>query len=106
MRPLNNNNPFLRKADTVTLKDSIQDMLKAYRLNSKLSEIQLVNSWEKIMGRAIFLKTQEIYVRNRKLYVRLSSAPLKHELSMARSKVLGLINSEMGELVVEDVIFL
>ncbi|WP_083470276.1 DUF721 domain-containing protein [Rufibacter tibetensis] len=106
LRPLNPRNPFMRKADTISLKDSIDAMLKAYKLNGKLSEVKLVSSWEKIMGKAISMKTQEVFVRNRKLYVRLTSAPLKHELNMARGKVMALINIEMGEQVVDDVIFL
>lgn len=96
----------MRRADTVSLKDSIEAMLKAYKLNGKLNEVQLVSSWEKIMGKAIALKTQEVFVRNRKLYVRLSSAPLKHELNMAKTKVISLINTDMGEQVIEDVVFL
>ncbi|RNI26966.1 DUF721 domain-containing protein [Rufibacter latericius] len=106
LRPLNPRSPFMRKADTISLKDSIDAMLKAYKLNGKLSEVQLVSSWEKIMGKAISMKTQEVFVRNRKLYVRLTSAPLKHELNMAKGKVMTLINLEMGEQVVDDVIFL
>ncbi|MFC6996589.1 DUF721 domain-containing protein [Rufibacter roseus] len=106
LRPLNPRSPFMRKADTISLKDSIESMLKAYKLNGKLSEVQLVSSWEKIMGKAIALKTQEVFVRNRKLFVRLTSAPLKHELNMAKAKVVSLINSEMGEQVIDEVVFL
>ena len=96
----------MRKADTISLKDSIEAMLRAYKLNGKLSEVQLVGSWEKIMGKAISMKTQEVFVRNRKLFVRLTSAPLKHELNMAKAKVLTLINAEVGESVIDDVVFL
>ncbi|WP_225986505.1 DUF721 domain-containing protein [Rufibacter sp. LB8] len=106
LRPLNPRSPFMRKADTISLKDSIDAMLKAYKLNGKINEVQLVASWEKIMGKAISLKTQEVFVRNRKLFVRLSSAPLKHELNMAKTKVITLINSEMGQEVIDDVVFL
>ncbi|WP_197464110.1 DUF721 domain-containing protein [Rufibacter sp. DG15C] len=106
LRPLNPRSPFMRKADTISLKDSIEAMLRAYKLNGKLSEVQLVASWEKIMGRAISMKTQEVFVRNRKLFVRLTSAPLKHELNMAKAKVLTLINAEVGESVIDDVVFL
>jgi len=106
LRPLHPRTPFMRKADTISLKDSITAMLKAYKLNGKLSEVQLVGSWEKIMGKAIALKTQEVFVRNRKLYVRLNSAPLKHELNMAKSKVVTMINAEMGDSVIDEVIFL
>ncbi|HLK97507.1 MAG TPA: DUF721 domain-containing protein [Hymenobacter sp.] len=95
-----------RKADIVPLKDSIKALLKAYRLQGKLNEVTVVASWEKIMGKAVALKTQEVYVSNGKLFVRLSSAPLKHELVMAKTRVLDMINTEVGEVVIKEVIFL
>jgi predicted nucleic acid-binding Zn ribbon protein len=95
-----------RKADIVPLKDSIKALLKAYRLQGKLNEVIVVASWEKIMGKAVALKTQEVYVSNGKLFVRLNSAPLKHELVMAKTRVLEMINTEVGELVIKEVIFL
>ena len=58
-----------RKADIVPLKDSIKALLKAYRLQGKLNEVTVVASWEKIMGKAVALKTQEVYVSNGKLFV-------------------------------------
>lgn len=95
-----------RQADIVPLKDGIKALLKAYRLQGKLNEVFVVSSWERIMGKAVALKTQEIYISNGKLFVRLSSAPLKHELVMAKTRVMELINDEVGETVIKEVIFL
>lgn len=81
-------------------------MLKAYRLQGKLNETMVVSSWERIMGKAVALKTQEVYISQGKLFVRLSSAPLKHELVMAKTRVLDLINAEVGEQVIKEVVFL
>jgi predicted nucleic acid-binding Zn ribbon protein len=95
-----------RKADIQPLKDGIKALLKAYRLQGKMNEVFIVSSWEKIMGKAIALKTQELYFRDHKLFVRLTSAPLKHELNMSKGKVIALINAEVGETVIEEVVFL
>ncbi|MCC9138506.1 DUF721 domain-containing protein [Pontibacter silvestris] len=95
-----------RKADTQPIGESIKALLQAYRLDGKLSEINLVQSWEKIMGKPIAMKTKELYFRDHKLFVRLTSAPLKHELNMSKSKVIELLNRESGADVVKDVIFL
>ncbi|GGF02828.1 DUF721 domain-containing protein [Hymenobacter cavernae] len=95
-----------RRADIVPLKDGITALLKAYRLQGKLNEVTVVSSWERIMGKAVALKTQEVYVSNHKLFVRLSSAPLKHELVMAKTRVVEIINAEIGEQVIQEVIFL
>ena len=43
---------------------------------------------------------------NSKLFVRLTSAPLKHELVMAKTRVMELINAEVGETVIKEVVFL
>ncbi|UYZ58400.1 DUF721 domain-containing protein [Hymenobacter latericus] len=101
-----NASEFSRKADVVPLKEGIQALLKAYRLQGKMNEVYVVASWERIMGRAVALKTQEVYFRNNKLFVRLTSAPLKHELFMAKTRVAEIINSEVGEDIVHEVVFL
>ncbi|MDF7812425.1 DUF721 domain-containing protein [Hymenobacter sp. YC55] len=95
-----------RQGDIVSLKDSIKSLLKAYRLQGKLNEVTVVASWERVMGKAVALKTKEVYVSNGKLFVRLTSAPLKHELVMAKTRVMELINSEVGEAVIKEVVFL
>ncbi|SNR49588.1 Protein of unknown function [Hymenobacter mucosus] len=101
--PLSENS---RQSDIVPLKDGIKSLLRAYRLQGKLNEVVVVASWEKVMGKAVALKTQEVYVSNSKLFVRLSSAPLKHELVMAKTRVLEIINAEVGEEVIKEVVFL
>lgn len=95
-----------RRADMQPIGESLKALMKAYRLDGKLSEVNIVQSWERIMGKPIALKTQELYFRDHKLFVRLTSAPLKHELNMSKSKVLELLSREAGEGVVTDVVFL
>ncbi|MFD2513961.1 DUF721 domain-containing protein [Pontibacter locisalis] len=95
-----------RKADIQPIGDSLKALMKAYRLDGKLGEVQLVQNWEKIMGKPIAMKTQQLYFKDGKLFVRLTSAPLKHELNMSKSKVIELLNIEAGSDVVKDVIFL
>ncbi|MBC5774549.1 DUF721 domain-containing protein [Pontibacter sp. KCTC 32443] len=95
-----------RKAGTQTIGESIKGLLQAYRLEGKLNEVNLVQRWEEIMGKPIALKTQELYFRDSKLFVRLTSAPLKHELNMSKSKVVELLNRAAGHEVVKEVVFL
>ncbi len=95
-----------RRADIQPIGDSLKALMKAYRLDGKLGEVQLVQNWEKIMGKPIAMKTQQLYFKDGKLFVRLTSAPLKHELNMSKSKVIELLNTEAGSDVVKDVVFL
>lgn len=95
-----------RKAATVTLKEAIDQLLNAYQLRGKFNETYLVAHWEKIMGKAIANRTSKVYVADRKLYLYITSAPLRNELMMAKSKIIELINKEVGESVVDDVVFM
>ena len=95
-----------RKADIQPLKDSLQALVHAYKMQGKLNEVTITESWEKIMGRAIAIKTQQLFFRDGKLFVRLTSAPLKHELTMAKTKVIELINAEVGMKAIKEVVFL
>ena len=95
-----------RSGDIIALKEGLESLVRIYRLKGKLNEVTVVSSWERVMGKAVALKTQEVYVNKGRLFVRLSSAPLKHELLMAKTRVAELINAEVGETVVKEVIFL
>lgn len=95
-----------RSGDIIPLKEGIEALVRAYRLRGKLNEVTVVSSWEKIMGKAVALKTKEVYVNQGRLFVRLTSAPLKHELVMAKTQVAELINKEVGEAVIKEVVFL
>lgn len=95
-----------RKAEISPLKDAIDEMLKAYKINGKINETKVLESWEKLMGRTIAARTTDLKFRYKKLYVTLNSAPLRQELAMSKSKLIELLNKDFSEKVVEDVIFL
>lgn len=95
-----------RKPGTSTLKEAIGDLLNTYQLRGKFNETYLVTHWEKLMGNCIASRTTRIFINNKKLYLQIDSAPLKNELVMAKSKMIELLNREIGEIVVDEVIFM
>ncbi|MCS6823215.1 MAG: DUF721 domain-containing protein [Cytophagaceae bacterium] len=101
------NSPFnKRRAEVSPLKEAIDEMLKAYKISNKYRETQLIQSWKDIMGQAIANRTNKLYIKKRKLYVELTSAPLRMELSMGKEKLLQVLNKSFDEPVIDDVIFI
>ena len=98
--------PTARRGEVIALKEGLEALVRAYRLGGKLNEVTVVASWERVMGKAVALKTKDVYISKGKLFVRLTSAPLKHELVMAKTRVLEIINAEAGSEVVSEVVFL
>lgn len=95
-----------RQADTSPLGDVIKDFLDTYKLQRKYKETYLISSWEKIVGGPIASRTTQIYIQNKKMYVKISSAPLKNELLMSKTKILGLIEDALKEKIIDDLVFL
>ncbi|MEM6841182.1 MAG: DUF721 domain-containing protein [Bacteroidota bacterium] len=100
------NNLRGRTAEVSTVGEALHQLLDTYQLKAKYEQTQLIESWGRLMGHPIARRTDKIYVSNRILYVKLSSAPLKQELNMSRSKILALFLQEFGEAIVDDVVFL
>src|SRR5690554_2801590 len=95
-----------RKKDISPLKDVFEELLKAYALQDRFNERKVISSWGEIMGNTVAKRTSELSVKDKKLYVKLSSGPIKKELMMNKSKVLQLIAEKFGPNTIEDILFL
>jgi len=95
-----------RRDNQHTLKEVIDQMLKAYRLDKKFVEAEIRSVWEKIMEPAIVKRTSNIRLQNKRLYIAVTSDPLREELIYLREKIKKRINTEVGKVVVEEVFVL
>lgn len=87
-----------------TLKEAIEQLLKAYKLDSKLAERKLIASWQQVMGAMIAKHTTDLYIKHKQLFVTLDSAALRNELALAKTKIVKLLNDEVGSEVITEVI--
>lgn len=74
------------------------------KLERKLDEIGLLNSWEETVGKAISVKTSRIYIKNKVLYVHLSSSVVRNELLMLRKAIVDKLNEKVGKKVITDLV--
>lgn len=81
-------------------------MLKTYRLKDKFDERLLIQAWPEIMGQTVAKRTSGIFIKDKKLFVRISSGPVKNEINMNRSKVMALIEDKFGKGVVDELVIL
>ena len=94
-----------RKAGIQSIKEGVKQLLEAYKIEEKYNETHLIKSWEAIMGKPIASRTKKIFIINKKMIVELTSAPLKHELTVSKNTVMALILKEFGEGVINDIVF-
>jgi predicted nucleic acid-binding Zn ribbon protein len=96
---------YPRKKDATPRADAFQDLLKSYRLEDTFQEKLLLASWPTLMGKTIADRTGNLYIKDKKLFVKITSGPVKKELQLNKSKVMALIETEVGKGVVEEIIF-
>ncbi len=94
-----------RKSDTSSVREAIDAMLDSYKLRGKFDENKLINSWEMMMGKPIARRTEKMFIKEKVLIVKLNSAPLRHELTISKTKVLEIIHRNFDKNLVTDVKF-
>jgi len=94
----------MRKSQTQKLSDVISECLRELQIDRKLKEVSIVSQWEELMGRTVAVRTDRIYIRNRILYIHVTSAVLKNELLMMRQQIINKLNENAGEKLVESMV--
>ena len=87
------------------LKEAIEQLLKVYKLKRKFDETSLIAAWPELMGKAVANRTSQLYIRDRKLFLRVETSVLKNELVMIRSELVIRMNERAGSKVLDEIIF-
>lgn len=98
-------NEFKRNSNEAPLKDVIDKLLKAYRLDGKMKEMDVLAAWPEMMGIAVANRTTELLIRNKTLIVRMDSAVMRDELSHGKQVIIHRVNEKAGEEIITDVWF-
>jgi predicted nucleic acid-binding Zn ribbon protein len=96
----------MRKPNDITLKEGIGKLLNVYRLKGKFDETAVIAFWPELMGKAVANRTTQIYIFQKKLFIRVESSVVKNELLMVRAGIIQKINERAGTEVITDIVFL
>jgi predicted nucleic acid-binding Zn ribbon protein len=93
-----------KKSNLIKLGDAIDQLFKDAKLDVKISRFSVKNSWKEIVGEVISKNTSGIFYNDKVIFVTLSSAALKHELSFRKQEIVDNINRFCGYKLVEDIV--
>ena len=89
-------------------ESSMQDILKQFiqvnKLDAGMDKVDVEQAWKNLMGNGVNNYTEEVLLKRETLYVKLSSAVLRNELSYGKDKIIKMINEEMGKEVVKSLV--
>jgi predicted nucleic acid-binding Zn ribbon protein len=93
----------MRNTNEQSVKDVLKEMLETYRLKSRLNETRIRELWTEVMGAVVAGYTTDIKLRRNKLFVSITSAPLRQELNYGRDKIARNMNEALGEELIKEV---
>ncbi|HAL81160.1 MAG: DUF721 domain-containing protein [Sphingobacteriales bacterium] len=96
----------MRKANDKSLKEAIEQMMQVYKIKRKFDETGIIAHWPELVGKPVANRTKELFVRDKKLFLRIESSVIKNELMLMRTQIINKINEESGAVLVEEIIFL
>ena len=82
----------------------LQQIKEQRNLAKGLNQIKIKQAWEATVGPHVGQYTQKISLRGKTLYVHLTSAPLREELSYGKEKILKHLNDALGSDEIQKIV--
>lgn len=84
--------------------DILKEIINANKLQPGMDQVAVKDAWTSLMGNGVNSYTRSLALKGNTLYVELTSAVLREELSYGKAKIIQMINDELGREVIKDVV--
>lgn len=95
---------MVRKKDNISIGEALKEFISTNKLQKGIDKVLVKEAWVSLMGNGVNNYTTAIDLRNGTLFVSLSSSVLREELSHGKSKIIALLNEELGREVVTKIV--
>ena len=84
--------------------DVLKQFISQNKLEAGMNVVNVRDAWKNLMGNGVNNYTNEIQLKGSTLYVALSSAVLREELSYGKEKIIKMINEELRKDLVTNLV--
>ena len=93
-----------RENENLSIKEALSAFIQKNKLGKGMDKVEVREAWARLMGNGVNNYTTAVELRNDTLFVSLSSSVLREELSLGKSKIIAMINEEIGKEVVKKLV--
>ena len=86
------------------IKNLLDIFLKKNNLEKGLLDLEVMRAWHELMENGVSNYTTDVSLKNKTLYIKLSSPALKEELSYGKEKLMKLINERFKKKIVQKIV--
>ena len=87
-----------------SLRSVLRKFISKNKLQKGIDRVDAREAWKKLMGNGVNNYTTAVELRNETLFVSLSSSVLREELSLGKSKIISMLNDELGREVIKKIV--
>ncbi len=98
-------NEYKRNKEGQPLNELIDKLMKAYQLDGKMKEMDVINAWPDLMGIAVANRTRSIKIANGVLFLQMDSAVMRDELQHGKTIIIERVNQFAKSKMIHDVWF-
>ena len=95
----------MRKSNTQSISSVLKSYVQENNLERKMNELDLIKSWETVMGKTVSRYTGNLYIQNSTLFVETTSPIVRNELLMMKEEIRVRLNEVVGEELIKTIIF-
>lgn len=93
-----------RQNEFQSIEELMKNVIKENKLSKGMNLISVKDAWAKLMGNGVVSYTQNIELNGKTLIVNLKSSVLREELSHGKSKIMKMMNEELGSDLITKII--
>ena len=86
------------------IKNLLNIFLKKNKLERGLLDLEEKKVWHELMENGVSNYTSDVSLKNKTLYIKLSSPALREELSYGKQKLIKLINERFKKTIVHKIV--
>lgn len=90
------------KREVKSINDILQQFLRKEGLETPLQQKRLIDAWDSVAGPMVARYTQEKFIKNQILFVKITNPALRQDLSMMRQQLTRRMNEVVGSSVISD----
>jgi hypothetical protein len=93
-----------RISNESSIAEVLQQIIQVNKLQPGIDQIAVKEAWVSLMGNGVNSYTKNVVLKGNVLYVELTSAVLREELSHGKSKIVTMINEELRRDIIKEVV--
>ncbi|WP_445382641.1 DUF721 domain-containing protein [Robiginitalea sp. IMCC43444] len=87
-----------------SMSEALRSFLKKNNLQKGIDQVSVAETWNEVMGPGVANYTRSVRLQGNTLYVYLTSSVLREELSLGNSKIISLLNEQLGREIVRTLV--